>query len=197
MGPNGDRRWCVPIGGGGISVATYRVFKFLTPQHHGSCRLQCNLFCNRWLSHPSHPAQQDANSPKGYSPLPSRLSSAVCGDWCSSKPDSGWSRKLLSWQRDRGFDPHPLRQTKLARAVGVPGASVSFIWFVLLVWFEERKKPDEPDRSDQPVSLFISVFSFNARLSSTIAKVSRAQYRSRASSIVARSTQSVSTKTMR
>ena len=109
----------------------------------------------------------------------------------------GQSRKLLSWQRDRGFDPHPLRQTKLARADSLPGASILFIWFVLFVWFEERKKPDEPDRPDQPVSLFISAFSFKARLSSTIAKVSRAQYRSRASSIVARSTQSVSTKTMR
>ena len=52
----------------------------------------------------------------------------------------GQSRKLLSWQRDRGFDPHPLRQTKLARADGVPGTSVLFIWFVLFVWFEERKK---------------------------------------------------------
>ena len=31
----------------------------------------------------------------------------------------GQSRKLLSWQRDRGFDPHPLRQTKLARADGL------------------------------------------------------------------------------
>jgi hypothetical protein len=31
----------------------------------------------------------------------------------------GQSRKLLSWQRDRGFDPHPLRQTKLACAAGL------------------------------------------------------------------------------
>ena len=46
----------------------------------------------------------------------------------------GQSRKLLSWQRDRGFDPHPLRQTKLARADGVPGASVLFIWSVWSVW---------------------------------------------------------------
>ena len=108
----------------------------------------------------------------------------------------GQSRKLLSWQRDRGFDPHPLRQTKLARADSLPGASILFIWFVLFVWCEERNKPNEPDEPDQPV-LLISAFSFKARLSSTIAKVSRAQYRSRASSIVARSTQSVSTKTIR
>ena len=31
----------------------------------------------------------------------------------------GQSRKLLSWQRDRGFDPHPLRQTKLACVAGL------------------------------------------------------------------------------
>jgi len=48
-----------------------------------------------------------------------------------------------------------------------------------------------------PHSAFICAFSISARLSSTIAKVSRAQYRKRASSIVARSTQSVSTKTIR
>ena len=47
----------------------------------------------------------------------------------------GQSRKLLSWQRDRGFDPHPLRQTKLARADSLPGASILFIWFVWSVWF--------------------------------------------------------------
>jgi hypothetical protein len=50
-----------------------------------------------------------------------------------------------------------------------------FIWFVLFGWFEERKKPNEPDRPDQPVSPFICAFSINARLSSTIARVSRLQ----------------------
>jgi hypothetical protein len=50
-----------------------------------------------------------------------------------------------------------------------------FIWFVLFVWFEERNKPNEPNRLDQPVLPYICAFSFNARLSSTIAKVSRAQ----------------------
>ena len=80
---------------------------------------QCNRKCNRWTDTTPYPAQLDANRPKDYSALPSRLSWAVCGDWSSSKSDSNWSRKLLSWQRDRGFDPHPLRQTKLARAVGL------------------------------------------------------------------------------
>jgi hypothetical protein len=73
----------------------------------------CNRKCNRYTATTSHSAHLDANSPKGYSALPSRLSWAVCGDWSTSKPDSDWSRKLLSWQRDRGFDPHPLRQIKL------------------------------------------------------------------------------------
>jgi len=48
-----------------------------------------------------------------------------------------------------------------------------------------------------PHSPFICAFSFNARLSSTIARVSRLQYASNASWIFARSTQSVSTKTIR
>jgi hypothetical protein len=158
---------------------------------------KCNRKCNLYTVTPSHSAQLDATTKKVYSSLLSRLSSLLPEVGLSSDSGCDWSRKLLSWQRDRGFDPHPLRQTKLVCVAGVPGASVLFIWFVLFVWFKGRKKPKEPDKPDQPVSLFICAFSFNARLSSTIAKVSRAQYRSRASSIVARSTQSVSTKTMR
>jgi hypothetical protein len=88
---------------------------------------QSHRGCNRYTDTPSHPAHLDANPHKGYSALPSRLSSAVCGDWSSSKPGSGWSRKLLSWQRDCGFDPHPpLRQTKLARADGFTIMAVGY-----------------------------------------------------------------------
>ena len=47
-----------------------------------------------------------------------------------------------------GSIPTLSAKTKVARAADVPGASVLFIWFVLFVWFEERKKPNEPDRPD-------------------------------------------------
>src|SRR5205085_10914376 len=94
------------------------------------------------------------------------------------------------WVRSPPSPPNPPGSCRrLLRRVFL----VHLVYLVCLV--QERKKPKDLDRPDQPVSLFTSVFSFNARLSSTIAKVSRAQYRNSASSIVARSTQSVSTKT--
>src|ERR1041385_119160 len=69
----------------------------------------------------------------------------------------------------RGNTSQGYRQTNHCQSV------LTLLWFVWLVsfaWFKERKKPDEPGTRDQPVSPFICAFSINARLSSTIAKVS-------------------------
>ena len=75
------------------------------------CHCECNRKCHHWPSVPSHPTQRDATPLKAYSPLPSRRSCVSCGVWSSPDFGSSWSRKLLSWQRDRGLNPHPLRQT--------------------------------------------------------------------------------------
>jgi hypothetical protein len=140
---------------------------------------------------PPQPITTTTHPPQPY-PGVRRLPCGEVREW----PNRAVSKTAVlatgPWVRSPPSPPY-----KLAPADGVPDGSVLFIWFVLFVWFEERKKPNEPDRPDQPVSPFNCAFSFNARLSSTIAKVSRAQYRSRASSIAARSIQSVSTKTIR
>ena len=54
---------------------------------------------------------------------------------------SGWK---VNWELERRYTSDFLTRQESRRAPNNKKTVIGLVWFVLLIWFEERKKPNKP-----------------------------------------------------